>query len=232
MKKGIYQTINANGMHFKNIKTNQIYENQLDLYHYTADDNNIYYKKPVYDNYKDFFVSTDNINWEPLEKRLNLENQNFLIIGGQGEVFEIYKFKLPICNNWSSLYINKDMHDFLSTLDLSKVKYKSSFLSYDVMKYVLALQIKGNEIIFFLYSEDNEICKKIKEKQIEIFSLNLLTRSYNFRISHLNMDLKNEANYVSSVLKYIKDPKIKSLCFLKDDLFVYGNINDEIKEML
>lgn len=231
MKKGIYQTIDATGIYFKNNKTGEIFEDKLDLYHYTADNNNIYYERPKYDDYKDFSISRDNVNWHPLSDELNLEDQNFLIFG-QGQVFEIYKFKLPVCNNWSSLFINRDMKDFLSTLDLSKVKYKASFLDYDIMKYVIRPQLKGNEVIFFLYSDDKMISKKIKEKQIQIFSYNLLRRSYDFRLNHLDNNLYNEAKYVSAVLKYIKNPKIKSLCFLEDDLFVYGNINEEIKEML
>lgn len=231
MKKGIYQKIEGNNLYFKNVKTNEIYHKVLELYHYTADDNNIYYDTPRYDNYKDYVVSNDKINWYPLENQLRLDNNNFLIFGRE-KVFETYKFKLPICNNWSSLYINKDICNFLNSLDLSKVKYKASFLNYDIMKYVLKSEIKGNEVIFFLYSDDEVICKKIKEKQIEIFSENLIHRSYEYRANHINTNLVNESRYVSALLRYIKNPKIKSLCFLEDDLFVYGNMNEEIKEML
>lgn len=219
MKKGIYQTIKAaDNMYFINKATKEIIKDSLDLYHYTTDENNIYYLSPHYDDPKDYLVVIDNKEYELVDV---LKNEgafdNHFVVLGRNKVLQFFNFKLPYCNNYFSLFINEDIYSFLSQFNLDDLKYVNNIKDIYLIRYERREHLKGNEVIFFIYSDKEEINEKIKEKQIqELFKM---------------IDLYSNTNYNREYKKYIEkiSRNMNNLNQIHNtDLFVYGFTNEEI----
>ena len=219
MKKGIYKTINGSStIYFIDKRTNEIIRDKLDLYHYTTDENNIYYLTPHYDDPNDYYIVIDNNTYELVDilKNKGVYNNHFVVLG-RNKILQFFNFKLPYCNNYFSLFINEDIYNFLSQFNLEDLYYVNNIKDIYLIRYEQREYLRGIEVLFFIGSTNKEINKKIKEKQLEVL----------FNLIDLHGNIKYNKLYKNYLEKVSKD--IDNFCDLKDtDILVYGYTNEEI----
>lgn len=236
MKRQTYLTYNLGNLKAKRIDTNEIISNELKLYSYTADENNLYYDYPQIDypdNYVIIYSDGKEINFRDVLRKNNMYCQKHVIISNHFTLAGVEWFRVDPCNKFYSIYITDEVADFLETTGLNNFFVAETFFKYKLLELALYYST-GNEILFFIDSADYDIRKKLNEMRMKYLKSRILYKMEEEiskgivtillgDVRHFTFTKEDEEN----IIKFIKKENTE---FINNN-FIYSCTKDEAQRI-
>lgn len=163
MHRGKYAIIKVrdNSEIIRKISTNEIFEKEITLYDYTADENNIYYDFPILDDPSDYeFVNKK--THQTLNIKTYLEYQNFykfpyLVITDLTKILGCLSCYVEPCSKFFAIRVLPEVANFIERFGYDKFYIKSVMWQTNLLNLAeksFLPYLKGTEILLFIDTDD------------------------------------------------------------------------------
>lgn len=161
--------------YIKQISTNDIIKDKLELWYGIADKNGYYYDYPIFDDINDYEIYIDNNKYllKDYLKENNYLNNHFAIISTtKNNILGIETFPVNRCNSFYSIPLNTNFYDILKTLDLNKITIKRKLFNNMLIEYETQNHKynTGYELLMFLESKDKNIMNILNQERIKLLT--------------------------------------------------------------
>lgn len=198
MKKKIKFLEETTSGYFVDKTTGENIGNKIELFYTISDENNIYYKEPVFDNVEDYEVVEEG-KTIPLAEFLKIKGWfsspfAFLLISTNLKILNIYQFPIHINNNYFCIPIDKQIANFMLDNGIADFYVIENVFGTNLLNLSTFESLNGFEILFYLSSKNLGIRKVLNELRFNLIKRNIqdFTRK---RISlgtyeHINQEVR------------------------------------------
>lgn len=180
MKKKIYWSIKLDNAKIVNTKTREEFIDEFNLYYTVADNNNFYLNVPIIDDPKDFNIVDENGNEECLFDYMKetFDDCKYLLVTHENVPVMFTDFFIPSDDGFYCCQLNKPTFNLLLCYGLNNFKICRNLYQHNIYRFSTKLYEEKlrPSLLFFLYSENKQIQKKINELQLVELKKNLRSK--------------------------------------------------------
>lgn len=225
-KEVFFRLVFDNNNYSKQLSTNKIISDTLELWYGIADKNGYYYEYPIFDDINDYEVYINNKKYllKDYLKENNYLNNYFAIISTtKNKILGIEQFPVNRCNSFYSIPLNINFYNLIKDLDLTAINLKTCLFNNSLINYETnsAYCKTGYELLMFMESNNKDIMDLLNKERIKFLT----------KISYEILEYKRWGEYNLCLPKLItinfsKELKKAMEIFLVND---HLNLNEKFK---
>ena len=178
MHRGKYKEFDTEDGYIIDLNTGENLGKHLDLWCYTADENNIYYDTPHIDYPDHYAVQTENktIPLNDIFIQRGDYSIPYVIVSRHKKLTSIEPFHIDECNSFYSVPMSGDIANFIAYIGLENFFVKENLWDFNLNAIKSSNNLSGEELIFFIDSDDPEIRSCLNELRLRhlLDKLNIL----------------------------------------------------------
>ena len=168
MHRGKYKEFDTEEGYIIDLNTGENLGKHLDLWCYTADENNIYYDTPHIDYPDHYAVQTESqtIPLNDIFMQRGDYSVPYVIVSRHKKLTSIEPFHIDECNSFYSVPMSGDIANFIAYIGLENFFVKENLWDFNLNAIKSSNNLSGEELIFFIDSDDPEIRRCLNELRL------------------------------------------------------------------
>ena len=168
MHRGKYKEFDTEEGCIIDLNTGENLGKHLDLWCYTADENNIYYDTPHIDYPDHYAVQTESqtIPLNDIFMQRGDYSVPYVIVSRHKKLTSIEPFHIDECNSFYSVPMSGETANFISYIGLENFFVKENLWDFNLNAIKSSNNLSGEELIFFIDSDDSEIRRCLNELRL------------------------------------------------------------------
>ena len=169
MHRGKYKEFDIEDGYIIDLNTGENLGKHLDLWCYTADENNIYYDTPHIDYPDHYAVQTESqtIPLNDIFMQRGDYSVPYVIVSRHKKLTSIEPFHIDECNSFYSVPMSGDIANFIAYIGLENFFVKENLWDFNLNAIKSSNNLSGEELIFFIDSDDPEIRRYLNELRLK-----------------------------------------------------------------
>lgn len=179
MHRGLYKTYTVDTGYIRNKHTGENLGQKLELYCYTANENNIYYDTPHIDYPDNYEHVVDN---KVTSVASELKEQGFFrkpyaIVSHRHKITSIERFKIDECNSFFAVPTDDGVVDIITRIGFENIKVLDNIFELYLNKHkMLGMEDRPYLLLMFLESDNDEINELLNKYKLTIIRNNMNTQ--------------------------------------------------------